>query len=281
MPKDKYRDGLWARLQQFGQEPSEASAGDAPEASRVEPAAPKRAVSEAEIMATAFRALSTGEVHIDWEGIQAVSECAPPQTRPNPKGPPTEHRSDPEAAAETHSKEASNPDVAQDPTALVTNPENQPAPMLDPSLWQGRHWREDDAWSLIGDPLGPQSDTQNPFDRADPQHLSDPQKRLLKRFQGLSSQEITELYLRGLSHAHAQKRLIDCITLMRRTHRRYLRVITGKGIGSAGAPVLRRQIISWCILQAHQQRLQWSPEPDSNHEYGAILVDLQQPTRSQ
>lgn len=208
---------------------------------------PKQRVDEGELMATAFEALSTGSVNIEWERVQVVQEKAQPaplDAAPHPPAPP------------------------------APAPQTSPAPSqprLDPAQWQGRSWAGQDFFSGQTDQIS----SQHPFSRIDANQLDPDQKRLLDKIGQLPPDQVQELQLRHLSRSDAMQQMRRQVAQMRLFGQRYLRVITGKGIGSSGAPILRQEVIHWCILQAKRQALQWTPELEKSGEYGAIFVDLQ------
>ena len=60
---------------------------------------------------------------------------------------------------------------------------------------------------------------------------------------------------------------------------RWCRVITGKGVESAGEPVLKRVVLEWCVARpprpsgvAHVRA--WAPELDVHGEWGALVLRL-------
>ncbi|MCB9567306.1 MAG: Smr/MutS family protein [Myxococcales bacterium] len=54
------------------------------------------------------------------------------------------------------------------------------------------------------------------------------------------------LRLRGLRRDAAIDALADFVALRRAVGDRIVRVITGKGIGSPGEPVLKAAVVAWC-----------------------------------
>lgn len=246
MPSDDFRKTLKAKKEalpsegQAGSEkeealPSEAQAG----AEQEKPA--KRSMDEGELMATAFAALTTGDVNIEWDAVEVVKEGEAPLAPSKPKAPPN-------------------------------HPPSTPAePSLDPTQWQGRGWSTQDFFSGQTDSISP----SQPFEQIHTAQLSPAQQTLLKKMSQLPESAVSTLSLRHLQRIEAMSLLRRHIAQMRMFGQRYLRIVTGKGIGSRGAPILRQEIVHWCILQAKQQALLWTPDLEMNGEYGAILVDLQ------
>lgn len=216
----------------------------------------KKQLDEKEIMATAFQALSTGEVELEWDELQIVQtgERPPPDASPPPPPPAPALPSPQGLHAEPPHKKA-------------------PTPALDPSQWQGRGWDKQDLLSASAEHLA----AHNPFAKVEHHRLSTLQQALLERVAKLPPSQLLELNLRHQNRKTALDQLRRAVAQMRRLDQRYLRIITGKGIGSAGAPVLRQEVIHWCSLQANRHALQWTPEAENSREYGAILVDLQPP----
>lgn len=253
MDRDDFRKALKAKKDKLSKESQTADqkksgphsqAGASPQ----EPTK-TREVDEGELMATAFEALSTGTVNIEWERTQVVLE----------KSPPDAHDASASAA----------PTSAPEPAAVQAS---TPAPPpLDPAQWQGRDWEGQDFFTGQGDRIN----AEQPFAQVQANQLSPAQTRLLERIAKIQPSEIQELNLRHLSRDEAMGQLRRQAAQMRRLGQRYLRIITGKGIGSAGAPILRLAVVHWCILQAKKQALQWTPEPENNREYGSIFIDLQ------
>ena len=56
----------------------------------------------------------------------------------------------------------------------------------------------------------------------------------------------------------------------RKRSQRYLRVITGKGVQSAGEPVLKRALVIWCM--SHD--IPWAPELLSDGSFGSFVIHV-------
>jgi DNA-nicking Smr family endonuclease len=54
----------------------------------------------------------------------------------------------------------------------------------------------------------------------------------------------------------------------------WCRIITGKGIGSVGEPVLKRAVLEWCRGPGRTRVLEWAPELDSHGEWGVLVMRL-------
>jgi hypothetical protein len=75
--------------------------------------------------------------------------------------------------------------------------------------------------------------------------------------------EGTALHLRGMSREAALVALEAA-----RGGQRYLRVVTGKGLHSAGEPVLKRALVTWC---AHHG-VQWAPQILNDRSFGSFVL---------
>lgn len=217
----------------------------------------KKQLDESEIMATAFQALSTGEVELEWEELQIVQEGHATHCDESPPPQPS--------APQAPSPKAAHCETTRERASQLE---------LDPSQWQGRNWDKQDLLSASAEHLA----AHNPFAKVEHRRLSALQQALLDRVAKIPASQLQELNLRHQTRVDALDQLRRAVAHMRRLDQRYLRIITGKGIGSAGAPVLRQEVVHWCILQANRHALQWTPEAENSREYGAILVDLQPPT---
>lgn len=245
MGRDDFRKALKAKKDKLSKD-SEAADQETP--TSAQDPQETREVDEGELMATAFQALSTGTVNIEWERTQVVLEKSAPDAH--------------EASA------PAEPPPAPQSAARASTPA---PPHLDPAQWQGRDWEGQDFFTGQANCV----DAEQPFAQIQRGQLSPAQSRLLDKISKLRPSEVQELNLRHLPRKEAMVQLRRKATQMRRLGQRYLRIITGKGIGSSGAPILRREVVHWCILQAKKQALQWTPEPENNREYGSIFIDLQ------
>ncbi len=101
-------------------------------------------------------------------------------------------------------------------------------------------------------------------------HITSDQRVLLQRARGTY---LPTIRLRRLTKhsAHAQLRLFMLAVIGRGNP--YARVIFGKGISSAGYPVLKPMVIDWCDQAAHIIAI--APEiDDDDGNFGSLIVEL-------
>lgn len=83
------------------------------------------------------------------------------------------------------------------------------------------------------------------------------------------------LKLRGLRRDAALELLAAVIPRERAAGTRYVRIVTGKGLGSPGDPVLKDTLAEWCASAEGEPHVDaWAPELDRTGEYGAVIVRL-------
>lgn len=142
--------------------------------------------------------------------------------------------------------------------------EPEPEPELaapDPRAWVGASW---------SDELGPI------VELVDRPQLSREQHALLC---AAARVELLELNLRHRDRRRGLRELQFFVELCRARGDRWCRVITGKGIESAGEPVLKRMVLEWCVARpprpsGTEQVLGWAPEIDQYGEWGALILRL-------
>ena len=64
------------------------------------------------------------------------------------------------------------------------------------------------------------------------------------------------------------------LALRRAVGDRIVRVITGKGIGSPGEPVLKAAVVAWCAGEGADVVREWAPERERDGCYGALILAL-------
>ena len=131
----------------------------------------------------------------------------------------------------------------------------------DGQAWVGASWSDD---------LGPI------IELVDRPQLSRAQHELLC---AAASVELLELNLRHRDRHDGLRELEFFVRLCRARGDRWCRVITGKGIESAGEPVLKRMVLEWCVARPPrpsgiEQVLGWAPEIDQYGEWGALILRL-------
>ncbi len=82
------------------------------------------------------------------------------------------------------------------------------------------------------------------------------------------------LRIRGLRRQAALVALADFVSLQQAVGRRYVRVITGKGIGSPGEPVLKRVLVVWCAGEGAEFVRELAPEREASLEFGGYILWL-------
>ncbi len=99
------------------------------------------------------------------------------------------------------------------------------------------------------------------------------QKKIIKRVQKLPY--VPEVNLRLLTKKDALRQLEDFVEEHRQQGQQYVRVVTGKGIHSAGDPVIKPAVMEWCEQQRALARLKaFTPAPDFTGNYGVLILEL-------
>lgn len=221
-------------------------------------AAAVRHLDEEQLMALIFARLDPDNPRV-CEGIdfERIVICEAPT--PDVSAPPSER-----APVESRAP-ASPPSEPDEPAdTRAPDPPEQPAPAVAPATahaWVGASWSDD---------LGPI------IELVERPELSAAQLELLRQMPRAS---LPELNLRHLDRHAALRHLELFVDLCRARGDRWCRVITGKGIESAGEPVLKRVVLEWCVARpprpsgAEKVRA-WAPELDSYGEWGALIVRL-------
>lgn len=219
------------------------------------PPPPRRVIGEDELMAAAFAALATGEP-LDFAALRVVTRLppAPGPKRQVPAAPPA--RSDlPEAPARGGPAQPAATDPAPvPPDRSPARPPDAPDPgltALRERAWAGRRWRDDPS---------------APFDRA-----AASAELIARARRG----RLPTLRIRGLRREPALELVAAFVARERAAGSRYLRIITGKGLGSPGDPVLKEALAEWCASLAGEQHVvAWAPELGADGEFGAIVIQL-------
>jgi DNA-nicking Smr family endonuclease len=110
-----------------------------------------------------------------------------------------------------------------------------------------------------------------PSDWLERPQLSPAQAQLLARAQ---RRALATLHLRHLDRATALRHLELFVHACQAKRVRWCRVITGKGIGSVGEPVLKRAVLEWCRGPGRTCVLEWAPQLDPHGEWGVLVVRL-------
>lgn len=86
---------------------------------------------------------------------------------------------------------------------------------------------------------------------------------------------LATLRIRGLRREVALAEVAAFVSRERAAGARFLRIVTGKGLGSPGEPVLKGALAEWCASAEGVALVDaWAPELDRAGEYGAVIVRL-------
>lgn len=197
---------------------------------------PPRPVTEQDLMAAAFAALATGEA-IDFAAVRVVARL-PRAPRPAPMDAP---KAMPVTTCpEEHVTDAR--EGAPEPSPVVA--------ALRERSWSGAGWR-DEPGAIEARARG---------------------RELIARARRGA---LPTLRLRGLRRDAALEQLATFVARERAAGVRYLRIVTGKGLGSPGEPVLKDALAEWCASAEGERHVDaWAPELDRLGEYGAVIVRL-------
>jgi hypothetical protein len=135
-----------------------------------------------------------------------------------------------------------------------------------PSLSRGAHTSPD-----LLDQLHDPTDPSNAL--SIPPNFTFAQRRLLERAQRRDG-SIPELSLRGLTLAEALPALQTFLIEQRAAGARTVRVITGKGKQSEGAPVLKGAVEGFLLSVAAHHITAFAPEITRDGDFGAFAVQL-------
>lgn len=135
-----------------------------------------------------------------------------------------------------------------------------------PSLSRGAHTSPD-----LLDQLHDPTDPSNAL--AIPPNFTFAQRRLLERAQRRDG-SIPEISLRGLTLAEALPALQTFLIEQRAAGARTVRVITGKGKQSEGAPVLKGAVEGFLLSVAAHHITAFAPEITRDGDFGAFAVQL-------
>ncbi|MCB9755430.1 MAG: Smr/MutS family protein [Myxococcales bacterium] len=91
---------------------------------------------------------------------------------------------------------------------------------------------------------------------------------------------LPELTVRKLRRERALERVAEFVHTHRALGHRYVRVITGKGLSSYAAPVLKPELITWCEHRGRGAVVLWAPERDDDGSFGAVVLRLRSSRRA-
>lgn len=118
--------------------------------------------------------------------------------------------------------------------------------------WSGRAWQDS----------GTEVEPSSPLPDAEVRRLA------------AASRSVPSVNLRGLDRHTAAAQLRDFVVLARHADVSIIQVITGKGVDSSGAPVLRPLLGRWLGDRVGVDVRGWCYERDAEGEWGAALVVL-------
>ncbi len=197
-------------------------------------------MTEGEVMAAAF-----SDHRFDPSAVEIVSRAAPPPTsEPTPPAIPRPRVVTP--VPEPRSEPRSSPEVSEAEAAMQRIKER---------AWTGDGWRD-------APPPPPEEQGE----------LSAEERRILEAAK--RAEWLPTLRIRGLSRARALVDLADFVSLHQAGGRSYVRVITGKGVGSRREPVLKHALVAWCADEGHHLVRGIAPDREVSLEFGAFVLAL-------
>lgn len=226
------------------------------------PPPPPPTWTEAEVMAAAFAALAGG-AELDLRGVRIVTARPPRPPATATVGAaqklpvPEDRRARPASGSPRATPVPEDRSEAAVPEDRCALPPDAPgslraaAAALRGRPWQGPGWRDSPGHGA------------GPTDAA--------QRDVLARARHHS---VPTLTIRGQRREPAIAAVAAFVGLHRAAGRRYVRVVTGKGLGSAGDPVLKLALDEWCRGAGEPEVSAWAPERDRDGDYGAVVLRL-------
>ena len=104
--------------------------------------------------------------------------------------------------------------------------------------------------------------------------LQSSQQKLLAAYRRhvSSGNRTPEVHLRGEGKASALRQLEFGVLQAGVRGDRFVRAITGKGLGSVGEPVLKRAVVEWCLGEGADLVVDYAPELLADGTYGSIVL---------
>ncbi|MDC0715411.1 Smr/MutS family protein [Nannocystis bainbridge] len=244
---------------------------------------PPRLVSERELMARAFAALATGDA-LDFEAMRVVASLAAAT------GPKRQVLSTSPSVAAKPTKAATRAGSAPSPGATTLAANSAPASAGASPATTSPPATSAPASSTATDPAAPAPRDPQPSRpvaalqqrawagagwRDEPGRSHDPARTAAELVARARRGRLPTLRLRGLRREPALEALIAFVTRERAARSRYVRIVTGKGLGSPGDPVLKETLALWCASSAGEADVvAWAPEVDVRGEYGSVILQL-------
>lgn len=208
------------------------------------PPPPRPVMTEAEVMAAAF-----SDQGFDPSEVEIVARARAREVEAEA------------AAAEAPTAEEPQREAVAD-AVLIAEPVDPELARAEEALrqfkgraWTGTEWRD-------APPPPPEEKAEL---RAEERLIIDGARR---------SSWVPTLRIRGFSRARALAALGDFVTLHQAAGRAYVRVITGKGVGSRREPVLKHALVSWCADEGVDLVRGIAPEREVTLEFGAFVLAL-------
>ncbi|MGB1015454.1 MAG: Smr/MutS family protein, partial [Nannocystaceae bacterium] len=82
------------------------------------------------------------------------------------------------------------------------------------------------------------------------------------------------LNIRQLPRDRALEQVATFLAQQRQAGKKFVRVITGKGLSSRGDPVLKPAVIAYCEGPGATDVTAWAPERDRQGAFGSIVIRL-------
>lgn len=201
-------------------------------------------MTEGEVMAAVF-----SDQRFDPSAVEIVSRAAPP---PAVEPAPLEVEAAPEVGAPPPpASERASPEVAETEAALR---------QIKARAWTGDGWRD-------APPPPPEEQGE----------LSAEERRIIDAARRAAW--LPTLRIRGHSRGRALVELADFVSLHQAGGRSYVRVITGKGVGSRREPVLKHALVAWCAGEGHPLVRGIAPDRELSLEFGAFVLALRRSGR--
>ncbi len=203
-------------------------------------------LTERELMQMIFASLDQDAAELDWERLEIVERVDPPVMRET-EGP--RHGMRPAAS------------LADDPQLGAARPPDPTLP-LRARTWAGETWADSFPPGLLP-------------------RLPDDHAELVE--QAARARGIPRLSLRRLNRGPALAQLRAFVLWARTEEYRIVRVVTGKGVGSKGDPVIRPAVLEWVATEGAEAVIRWAPEPDRGRhaavldpegDFGVLLLEL-------
>lgn len=111
--------------------------------------------------------------------------------------------------------------------------------------------------------------------------LNSDQRKLLKAAQTYARNEgpLQEITIRGARREVALRQLELMAMQASVTGVRFVRVITGKGLGSAGEPVLKIALVEWCLGHGADLVRGYAPEIQPDGDFGTFILHIRRQRR--